>query len=189
MNPQGYFEVILLACWIVFVGYWIYSAPKAKRTVGSSFFGAGIAWRLLIVIAVVAIAKVQPHILLQTFVTSSLWWGVLSCALAIAGVCIAIWARYYLGCNWGMPMTVKENAELVTSGPYKWIRNPIYTGVMLILIGSGLVAGVWWLIICLGTVAYFILSVFQEEKIMLKAFPNTYPAYKARTWRLVPFIF
>ncbi len=193
MNPQQYMEAILIACWAVFVGYWIYSAPKAKRTLGSIFGGrfgaAGILWRLAIVAVVVFIAKFQPHILLLSFVSAGVWWGVLGCTLAIAGVAIAVWARYNLGRNWGMPMTVKENAELVTSGPYQWIRNPIYTGIILALIGSGLVAGVWWFIICLASVVYFVVSSLQEEKIMQKAFPNTYPQYKARTWALVPFIF
>lgn len=189
MQPQALFGIILSACWIVFVGYWIYSAPKAKRTLSGSFSGIGIAWRLIIVILVIFIAKVQPKFLLQTFVSFSIWWGVGGCILAMVGVSIAVWARYYLGRNWGMPMTIKENAELVTTGPYRWVRNPIYTGVILALMGTGLVAGTWWFVICVASIVYFIVSVFQEEKIMLKAFPNTYPAYKARTWRLVPFIF
>jgi len=189
MHLQIYFGAILLVCWVVFVGYWIYSAKGAKRTIGRPFFGTGIAWRLVIVLAVIVVAKFQPRILLQTFISFSPWWGVVGCVLAVAGVAIAIWARYYLGRNWGMPMSVKENAELVTGGPYQWVRNPIYTGVILALLGSGLVAGVWWLVICSASIVYFILSVFQEERIMLKTFPNSYPQYKAHTWRLIPFVF
>ena len=186
---QLYFGYILFACWAVFIGYWLYSATKAKRTVRRSFYGTGMLWRLSVVVIVVVIAKLYPQFLSRSFVAFNPWWGVLGCVLAIAGVAIAVWARYHLGRNWGMPMTLKENAELVTSGPYHWVRNPIYSGAILALLGSGLVGGAFWLFVCLTSVIYFVASVFQEEKLMQKEFPNTYPAYKARTWRLLPFIF
>jgi len=59
--------------------------------------------------------------------------GVALCAL---GIGLAIWARTYLGRNWGMPMSRKENPELVTSGPYAYVRHPIYTGLLIAMLGS-----------------------------------------------------
>src|SRR6185503_8446049 len=109
-------------------------------------------------------------------------------ACAVVGITFAIWARYTLGRNWGMPMSVKEKPELVTSGPYALVRHPIYTGVLLALLGSTFVVGLWWLIIfAVGTI-YFLYSAAREEALMMKEFPNEYPAYKARTKMLIPLI-
>jgi protein-S-isoprenylcysteine O-methyltransferase Ste14 len=87
-----------------------------------------------------------------------------------------------------MPRAIKENPELVTSGPYRYVRHPIYTGVLLALLGSTLVAGPWWLIVFVIACIYFFYSAKQEEKRMLAAFPDTYPAYMQRTKMLVPFV-
>jgi protein-S-isoprenylcysteine O-methyltransferase Ste14 len=83
---------------------------------------------------------------------------------------------------------MKENHELVTSGPYALVRHPIYAGVMLALFGSALIGSMFsiGMFIVLSTV--FALRLDAEERIMLELFPNAYPAYQKRTKRLVPFV-
>jgi protein-S-isoprenylcysteine O-methyltransferase Ste14 len=103
-------------------------------------------------------------------------------------VVLAIWARRHLGRNWGMPMSFKENPELVTTGPYVYIRNPIYSGFLLAILGSALTSGALWLIFFVVFGAYFVYAAKNEEKIMLQEFPDTYPAYKRRTRLLIPFV-
>jgi protein-S-isoprenylcysteine O-methyltransferase Ste14 len=176
--------------WLVFIIVWIVSAFTAKRTTARR---SGVFWFARIIIIVIAIELLSSNRFgaISTWYmplanTTADWIGV---ALVALGVALSVWARFYLGSNWGMPMSLKENPELVTSGPYSYIRNPIYTGVMLAMIGSGLGVGALWWIIFVVTGAYFIYASVEEEKIMLKEFPDTYPAYKARTKRLVPFIF
>ncbi len=88
-----------------------------------------------------------------------------------------------------MPMSVQENAELATTGPYAYIRNPIYSGMLLAMLGSMLVAGLSWLIPFIFFAIYFIYSAKAEEKLMLAQFPDTYPAYKKRTKMLIPFVY
>lgn len=88
-----------------------------------------------------------------------------------------------------MPMAVKEAPELVTTGPYATVRHPIYTGVILAILGSTLTGGWWWLVIFVISTAYFIYAAMREEKEMAKTFPDTYPAYKARTKMLIPYVF
>ena len=72
------------------------------------------------------------------------WIGL---ALFLAGLAVAIWARVHLGRNWGMPMSEKADAELVTTGPYRWIRNPIYSGLILAMIGTALAVSAEWLLV------------------------------------------
>jgi protein-S-isoprenylcysteine O-methyltransferase Ste14 len=87
-----------------------------------------------------------------------------------------------------MPMSVKENAELVTTGPYAYIRNPIYAGIVLATLGSALIDW-WWAVFLACAVAYFVYSAKVEERILLREFPDSYPAYKARTKSLIPFVY
>jgi protein-S-isoprenylcysteine O-methyltransferase Ste14 len=97
--------------------------------------------------------------------------------------------RIYLGRNWGMPTSTKEDPELVTSGPYRTIRHPIYTGILLAMIGSAIAVSVWWLIAVALIGGYFIYSAFVEERNMTRLFPSAYPEYQQSTKMLIPFIF
>ena len=85
-------------------------------------------------------------------------------------------------------MTSKENADLVTTGPYSLVRHPIYSGALLAVVGSIIVLGIIWIIFFVYIFVYFIYSVKVEEEIMASKFPNEYPAYKARTKMLIPYI-
>jgi len=107
--------------------------------------------------------------------------------LCVLGIGIAVWARVYLGRNWSPAPALKHGHELVTSGPYTLVRHPIYTGVILAVLGSTL-ASPQWLIIFFLITGMFIWRVHVEEALMLKQFPNQYPEYKKRTWALIPYI-
>jgi protein-S-isoprenylcysteine O-methyltransferase Ste14 len=108
--------------------------------------------------------------------------------LFLAGLALAVWARVHLGRNWGMPMTQKADPELVTSGPYHWIRNPIYTGILLALLGTALAVNLYYLLALALAGVYFVYSSTVEERRLAAAFPDTYPDYKAHTKMLIPFV-
>jgi protein-S-isoprenylcysteine O-methyltransferase Ste14 len=167
--------------WGVFGVYWLIAALGAKhgsRTTRARPLG------LLILVAVV---------LLRVFKTGSLAVHspviqILGVILFLAGLGLAVWARIYLGRNWGMPMTKKDEPELVTSGPYRFIRHPIYSGLLLALLGTAMATNLYWLI-ALGVMgAYFVYSATVEERLMTTSFPTTYPGYRARTKMLIPFV-
>lgn len=176
---------IILACWAVFIAYWMISAVAAKRTVGGVWRGMGIRFVIVLVMLVVLRHEVAG-VLYRSASPAQATVGVAAC---VAGLAFAIWARVHLGRNWGMPRAVKENAELVTSGPYAYVRHPIYTGMLVALIGSAAVVGWSWLLLPLVLGAYFTYSALVEEKLMLRTFPDSYPAYMARTKMLIPFVF
>jgi protein-S-isoprenylcysteine O-methyltransferase Ste14 len=181
---------ITAGAWAVFLIYWFYSSLTAKRTVKRDwvFFLTRI---VLVVVAIWLIGTYRPDAA-QPYVPFSAThpvMGVVGAALVVVGIAYAIYARYYLGRNWGMPRAVKENPELVTTGPYAQVRHPIYTGVILAVLGSALTGGWWWIVIFIGAAAYYIFAATQEEKLLAKTFPDTYPAYKARTKMLVPYLF
>ena len=121
-------------------------------------------------------------------VTDNPWLQGIGLAIWALGLALAVWARVYLGRNWGMPMTRKADPELVTSGPYHKIRHPIYTGIILAMIGTTIAVSLYWLVAVFVLGAYFIYSAVVEERSMTQLFPDTYPAYKRSTKMLIPFL-
>jgi protein-S-isoprenylcysteine O-methyltransferase Ste14 len=106
----------------------------------------------------------------------------------LLGLALAIWARVYLGRNWGMPMSQKADPELVTAGPYSSIRHPIYSGIILAMIGMTIAVSLYWLVAVVAIGAYFLYSAIVEERSMARLFPDSYPEYKRSTKMLIPFI-
>jgi protein-S-isoprenylcysteine O-methyltransferase Ste14 len=180
---------IIAVCWLCFIGFWLISAFGAKQTISRGGRGSVVP-RVAVVIAAMAMTSLNaagvrgPH----TPAELDRALGVVGVALCITGVVFAIWARVHLGRNWGMPMSVKADPELITSGPYRLVRHPIYTGVMVALGGSALVNGMGWWIVVAAFAAYFLHSASSEEREMARRFPSRYPQYQARTKRLVPYI-
>lgn len=109
-------------------------------------------------------------------------------ALLVCGLGAAVWARVALGRNWGMPMTEKEQPELITSGPYRAVRHPIYSGIVLATLGSALAVSLSWLGVAAALGVYFGYSATVEERTLTEQFPEAYPRYQARTKMLIPFL-
>ena len=110
--------------------------------------------------------------------------------LTVAGCGFAIWARLTLGRNWSGRVTVKDDHELVTRGPYALARHPIYTGLLVAVAGTALAIGQWRGIVAVIVILLaFVLKMAQEEKMMMQTFPAAYPAYRQRVKALIPGIF
>ena len=86
-------------------------------------------------------------------------------------------------------MTKREEPDLVTTGPYRFIRHPIYSGIILGAIGTALATTLFGLIAVAVIAGFFVFSASREERFLGAEFPDTYPSYKARTKMLVPFVF
>jgi len=178
--------LVLLLGWIVFWIYWLIAATDAKPGQGR---GVGY-WGVRIV--VIAVNYVFLRFVLSRHAAHVQPWLIgIGLALWVAGLGLAVWARLYIGRNWGTPMSKKEEgeAELVTTGPYHSIRHPIYTGIITAMIGTSLATTVYGLIAVAVLGGFFIFSALTEERNMGATFPDTYPAYKASTKMLFPFIF
>lgn len=187
---------LVLGCWSVFISYWLISAIAAKKSARRSWWRSWwpqVGFRLAIVLALLLLSRIPGfgrfflsigrHGALPTAAGA-----VLGVALCVAGTGLAIWARAHLGRNWGPPMSVKEDPELVTTGPYAYVRHPIYAGLWLAMLGSGIAQSAWWLVPVVFGGGYFFYSARKEEKAMLKRFPNEYRAYVKRTKMFVPFV-
>jgi protein-S-isoprenylcysteine O-methyltransferase Ste14 len=178
-------DIVILVCWAAFWIYWFAASVGVKtgRSPGTPFVGI----RVGILILVILLARTR--IIGAHTNTSNPWLQGIGLALFFGGLALAIWARRYLGRNWGMPMSRKDDPELVTGGPYHSIRHPIYSGILVAMIGTTVAVSVYWLLVVILFGGYFIYSAFTEERIMTGLFPDAYPEYKRSTKMLVPFIF
>lgn len=113
------------------------------------------------------------------------WLGV----LVLAGGIVILWvAHHHLGKSFHSLVVTKENQVLVETGPYRWIRHPIYTAYLMNYLGGGLLSSNW-VLTAVPVLLYAILVVTRmgkEEAVMRERFGQQYVEYMQRTGRLVP---
>jgi len=178
-------DLIIVVVWVAFWVYWLIAARGVKSG-QSGGWNRFIGLRVALVVVVIFLARavgLRGH----PARTDPVLAGV-GLALFLLGLGLAVWARLYIGRNWGTPMSHKNEPELVTTGPYHRIRHPIYTGLILALIGTALATTWYGLIVAAVLAGFFIYSATREEAYLTGQFPDSYPAYKHSTKMLIPFV-
>ena len=178
-------ELVFAVGWTVFWLYWIVAAFSTKR--GHRRWSREV--RIRVVIIVLAILLVRLGAFRGYTVDTNPWRAGVGIVLFALGLGFAVWARLHIGRNWGTPMTQKEEPELVTSGPYRLVRHPIYSGILVAGVGTAVALSWLWLAAVLLAGVYFIYAATVEERYLTEQFPDAYPAYKRSTRMLVPYIF
>ena len=178
-------EIIIGAGWIVFWAYWLVMAFTAKADQARWTRWAGVRVGLILVVVLLIRLRVFRG---PGAGTGKPWLLGIGLAFFVLGLALAVWARVYLGRNWGMPMSQKTDPELVTTGPYSRIRHPIYTGLLLGMVGTAIAVRPFWLIAAAISAAYFLVSAVIEERTMARLFPAAYPPYKRTTKMLIPYV-
>ena len=177
--------------WMVWLAYWFLAALNVKRTQRREHFGSLLLNRVPLVIGAFLLAfERQPlHSLSARFLPLSqafYWMGLFMLA---AGLAFAVWARRYLGRNWSGVVTVKQDHELIRSGPYALVRHPIYTGLLLAILGTAVAIGEWrGLIAFVLITAGFVIKLRTEEAFMSETFGEQYARYRAEVPALIPFM-
>lgn len=176
---------IILVAWAVFWIYWLAASVGVKP--GRARWGrfAGIRVAIVLIVLLLVRAKAFKG---QT-VTDDRWLEGVGLVIFVSGLAVAVWARLYLGQNWGTPMSEKVDPELVTTGPYRRVRHPIYTGIIVAMVGTAVAVSWYWLIAVALLGPYFVYSAITEEHYMTGLFPDAYPEYKRSSKMLVPFLF
>lgn len=180
-------DLIFLVVWAAFWLYWLAAAINVKGSRSGSRGSAAMGVRVAVVLVVLLLLRTHAVTGNIASATGPLLQG-LGLGVLGLGLAEAVWARLYIGRNWGTPMSEKADPELVTTGPYQYVRHPIYSGVILAMIGTALGLGVYWLIPVVLLGGYFVFSAVVEERTMTRLFPATYPAYQRSTRMLIPFV-
>jgi protein-S-isoprenylcysteine O-methyltransferase Ste14 len=183
-------------------GHWIY-----LRLAGAGWVGMSIYWEIAAKTA--AAAKSQEssfsrgiHVFLVNFTILLVFLpvrglgrflpaspAIMAAGLAIeaVGLALAIWARVYLGRNWSGAIAIKVEHQLIRSGPYRWLRHPIYTGLLLMYVGPAMITGEWHSLIGVGLAGFaYWRKIRLEESALDAAFGAEYEEYRQDSWALVP---
>jgi protein-S-isoprenylcysteine O-methyltransferase Ste14 len=175
--------------WVGWVAYWIVAARHTLTNQRTESLLIGASYRVLLVLGIILLAfpgyrvgPANPLLWRQSAVTLAIGLG-----LEIIGLSIAVWARHHLGKYWSGRITLKVDHRLIQSGPYAFVRHPIYTGILLALLGT---------VISIGTVRSFIAIVLMflsfavkltlEERWLCAHFGAEYEEYRRRVKALIP---
>jgi protein-S-isoprenylcysteine O-methyltransferase Ste14 len=177
-------SIIVLGCWLAFGVVFAMRRPAMGRSVAKrdtrSIFG--------IAVGAIAFALVWAH---PTFYPQKQGMGVLLAGpIALVSVTFAIWAILTLGTQWSIQAQLKANHQLVTTGPYRFVRHPIYTSFFGLLIATGLVFSDSKRL-AIGIVLYFICTTIRirsEESLLRQEFGATFDTYARNTPAVLPFV-
>ena len=191
VNPGGSLgqmravELVFAVGWAAFWLLWLVAAFSTKR--------GRVPWsrqlRIRAVIAAIVILLVRGGVFRGRGLNSDAWRAGVGLVLFTVGLGSAVWARIHIGRNWGAPMAQKAKPELVTSGPYRFVRHPIYAGFLAAGVGTAVALSWTWLLAVGLAGVYFVYSATVEERYLTERFPETYPAYRHSTKMLLPFVF
>lgn len=117
--------------------------------------------------------------------------GDLGLVTMVMGLALRYWAYQTLGAFYTRTLLVKADHELVEHGPYRVVRNPGYLGILMLFVGAGLATQNWLvsLVIMSVLVTAYTYRIRAEEAMLRSTFGNSYQAYMARTWRLIPLVY
>lgn len=179
------------ALWIAVLLVWLIASFSAKRTTATQPSTSRALQVVLLIAGFFLIFSrvlnhsVWAHPLLPSF-SATPYIGL---CLAITGLVFAVWARFSIGRNWSSNVTLKQDHQLICSGPYSLVRHPIYSGFLLALLGTALVVNelrsyLGLLLCAIG----FHLKAAVEESFMTRQFGSEYEQYRQQTKALIPFV-
>jgi protein-S-isoprenylcysteine O-methyltransferase Ste14 len=182
---------VISGCWLVFAAIWVLAALSTKRTVYRESRAQRLRYWVFLVIASLLLlyGRRLPYPLNLSIIphVAPIAWT--AAVLCVIGLAFAVWARVTLGRNWSGVVTLKEGHELVERGPYRFVRHPIYTGILTMFFATALARGHFsGFLGALLMFASFWIKLRDEEKLMLQQFPERYADYRLRAKRIIPFV-
>lgn len=191
MSLGNFYQIFFYGIWVVWTIFWVVLARNVKVTARRQPTLPRLFNMALLVCAAAVLAI--PHLpipgLEVHLLPPSQWkfWVGLGAALTFLGLLFAVWARIYLGRNWSGVAAVKADHELITGGPYRWVRHPIYSGLALAFLGMALAGGEWRGVLSIALALTAIVQrIIVEERFMRQQFGVAYDTYAQRVRALVP---
>ncbi len=130
----------------------------------------------------------EPGTMAWSQVSMPGWVRLLGVPVAAVGVVLLWWVLSTLGRNFSMSLAIRQGQTLVTDGPYRWVRHPMYTAFLAAFTGLVLVCANWFVGLAagLGYGAAMLIRTPGEERMLIEEFGDEYRAYMARTGRFLP---
>ena len=175
--------------WYVFAIYWLVSSLRLKQTKVDEKPWERSAHVAVMILAFLLLFSDSLRIgaLSSRFVPERGWIQEVGIAFTCLGVAVAVWARYSLGQFWSARVMLKVDHQLIRSGPYAYVRHPIYTGLFLATAGTALVVGEWRAVVgVLLTLVAHSRKAAKEEALLATEFGEQYQDYRKQTGFLTP---
>jgi protein-S-isoprenylcysteine O-methyltransferase Ste14 len=182
-------ETALGVLWLAWIASWGLASWWSAKTVRRQSVGSRLAHGVLIWIGGMLLFMRPRRLgpLWRPLFPASAWTAWAGVVLCAAGFAFTWWARVHLGRNWSGTVTLKADHALIRTGPYALTRNPIYTGLLLALIGSALTRDSLAGLIGLGfLLAGLLVKIRQEERLLLEHFGPAFEAYRGEVPALIP---
>lgn len=186
-NVESQRTVFAMLLWVIFFIYWGIASRNQAPTQSAESVGSTYLHQSILGVSLLLLFLQVPGLtgwyIPQRFQAAVAIGGVVQAAFVL----LAAWARRHLGRNWAAEVRIGEGHELVRTGPYRWVRHPIYTAMLGMFTGTAIASGQYHAL--LGVVLLFVAYIRKtrlEEEILSRTFPTDYEAYRRTTWRLVP---
>jgi len=180
--------IVILACWVLLTLYWNMSARSVKSVAEPQDFAARLA-RMPVWLGFVLFLVAWGRPFDVVAIRRTLFSDSVAMAICMAGLFVAIWSRKVLGVEWSRDVELKQGHKLVKRGPYRLMRHPIYTGHLLMGLGTAIGSGS---LVAFAGLASFVVGFWiklnQEERLLMRAFPDEYPVYRASVKALIPYV-
>ena len=189
MAPQC--DRYISTIWVALLVVWLIGALATKRTARRQTTSSRLIEAAACGLACALLAGTHPGlgVLNAPFVREAATVSWVGLALTIVGALFAVWARFYLGGNWSLTVTVKEGHTLIRGGPYAVVRHPIYSGLSLAVLGTALTVGEFRGLVAVGLVVFGLLhKSLVEERLMREEFGAEYERYCRDVKALIPFV-
>jgi protein-S-isoprenylcysteine O-methyltransferase Ste14 len=186
---RAFHQYSVTALWLVWLVYWIIAAIGAKPTRRREGIASRLSHVVPLVLGIVLLSL--PHApaawLGLRYLPQTEGWFWLGFCLVAFGIAFSVAARLSLGGNWSGTVTLKQDHELIRSGPYHWVRHPIYTGLLLAVLGSAITQGECRSLIAVALIAGALLrKIAIEERFLAVQFGAAYARYRDEVPALVP---
>jgi protein-S-isoprenylcysteine O-methyltransferase Ste14 len=176
---------------IVFWLYWLISAIRTrstyKRKQSNRFLLPVLPF--LVLIGIFLSEEVSSDLMQLRVIPDGIAPGLLGIVITVIGLGFAVWARIHLGKNWSSGPGIKVDHTLIRTGPYQFVRNPIYTGILFGYAGTAIVIGeLWAFCMVLFILAVILMKIQAEEKFLLDEFGEAYIQYRKEVKALIPYL-
>jgi protein-S-isoprenylcysteine O-methyltransferase Ste14 len=181
---------IIITCWCIFFVVWLLASFRTKATVERQSAAATLAQRLPVGLGWwLVLFPNFPGDFNRQILPRTAALEIAGAVICVCGMIFTIWARQTLAGNWSSDVTFKRDHELVRRGPYRFVRHPIYTGLLVMFAGTTMFIGQLRCFIGLPLVTLgFWIKLRQEERMMARHFPEAYPNYRREVKALIPFV-
>jgi protein-S-isoprenylcysteine O-methyltransferase Ste14 len=187
---NGRHLTVSIALWLMFVLYWAIASRNSARTASAESPASTALHQGLLLAAALLLFWPVPG--LNGWFLPREWTATIAIGAVIqaAFLALAVWARRHLGRNWAAEVRIGEGHELVRTGPYRWLRHPIYTAMLGMFLGTAIASSQYHALVGLALLLIaYVRKTRLEEDILTRTFPATYEEYRKNTWRLVPPVF